>query len=312
TRLTVTDANLLLGRLDPDAFLGGRMRLDVARTAEIAADTARQLKLGVSALAEGIVRVANANMERAIRVVSVERGHDPRRFALVAFGGAGGMHACEIARELDISTVMVPRHAGVLSALGMLLADVTRDYSASVLTAVHDLGARDLDRRFAPLVRQAVRDLRAEGFGEARQAIARLVDVRYVGQSYEITLPYTPRFRDEFDRRHGKTYGYSNPQRPAEVVNIRVHATGVTEKPPLPKARALRRSTPKPSGVRPGRFGGRDVRVSFYRWADLPVGSAGAGPAVISGGEATVVVPPRFQFEIDRFGNVILKGAARS
>jgi N-methylhydantoinase A/oxoprolinase/acetone carboxylase beta subunit len=193
----------------------------------------------------------------------------------------------------------------------MLLADVTRDYSASVLMPAQDLAARDLDRRFAPLVRQAVRDLRSEGFGRARQAIARLVDVRYVGQSYEITLPYTPGYRDEFDRRHGRLYGYSNPQRSAEVVNIRVQATGVTEKPALPKSRVLRRSTPKPASVRPGRFGGRDVRVSFYRWADLPVGSAGAGPAVISGGEATVVVPPRVQFQIDRFGNVILKGAAR-
>ncbi len=133
TDLTVTDANLLLGRLDPAFFLGGRMTIDAARAAAVAGDLARALKLTVGELAEGIVRVANANMERAIRVVSVERGHDPRRFALVAFGGAGGMHACEIAKTLDIATVVVPRYAGVLSALGMLVADVTRDYSASVL-----------------------------------------------------------------------------------------------------------------------------------------------------------------------------------
>jgi N-methylhydantoinase A/oxoprolinase/acetone carboxylase beta subunit len=130
TDLTVTDANLLVGRLDPEFFLGGQMPLDEPRAREAAATLAASLSLGIPDVAEGVIRVANANMERAIRVVSVERGHDPREFALVAFGGAGGMHACEIAAELEITTVIVPRHAGVLSALGMLLADVTRDYSA--------------------------------------------------------------------------------------------------------------------------------------------------------------------------------------
>ena len=130
--VTVTDAHLLLGRLDPGYFLGGRMRLDVNRARHAAASLARQLGLSVEELAEGIIRVANASMLRAIRVVSLERGHDPRRFALVAFGGAGGMHAADLAAELGIRTVLVPRHAGVLSALGMLAADVIRDYSTSV------------------------------------------------------------------------------------------------------------------------------------------------------------------------------------
>jgi N-methylhydantoinase A/oxoprolinase/acetone carboxylase beta subunit len=144
--LTVTDANLLLGRLDPDYFLGGRMAIDRARTDRVAAALAKQTGLSVPELAEGIVRVANANMERAIRVVSVERGHDPRQFALVAFGGAGGMHACEIAEQLQMATVMVPRYAGVLSAFGMLVADVTKDYSASVLRASASLSLKDLER----------------------------------------------------------------------------------------------------------------------------------------------------------------------
>ena len=131
--LTVSDANLLLGRLHPDYFLGGRMHLDADRTREAARVMGASLGLSELGLADGIVRVANASMERAIRVVSVQRGFDPRDFALLAFGGAGGMHACDIAETLEISTVIVPRYAGVLSALGMLLADVTKDYSATIL-----------------------------------------------------------------------------------------------------------------------------------------------------------------------------------
>jgi N-methylhydantoinase A/oxoprolinase/acetone carboxylase beta subunit len=305
TELTVTDANLLLGRLDVDHFLGGRMRLDEARARAAAADTARRLKIDVLDLAEGVVRVANANMERAIRVVSVERGHDPRRFALLAFGGAGGMHACEIAQRLDIATVIVPRHAGVLSALGMLVADVTRDYSASVLRASHELTAAAIAKRFAPLVAQGTRELRAEGFEKRRLVIERLVDVRYVGQSYEITLPFSGNYRREFDRLHGRLYGYSNAERPTEVVAVRVKATGVTTKPRLPFTKPPRVSRPLPAAVRSGRFGGRSVKVSFYKWESLEPGARASGPAVVTGGEATIVVPPEFAFRVDGFRNVI-------
>lgn len=303
--LTVTDANLLLGRLDPDYFLGGRMAVDRTRTERVAADLAKRARLSVPDLAEGIVRVANANMERAIRVVSVERGHDPRQFALVAFGGAGGMHACEIAEQLQMKTVMAPRHAGVLSALGMLVADVTKDYSASVLRASAELTVKDLARTSAPLVATARAALKAEGFGPSRQVITVSLDVRYVGQSFEITLPLTERYREAFDREHGRTYGYSNPARPTEVVNVRVTATGVTAKPTLPHARVGATYRPTPSATSPGRFGGLAVKVAFHRWDDLRPGARASGPAVIAGGEATVVVPPKWSFKVDGFGNVV-------
>jgi N-methylhydantoinase A/oxoprolinase/acetone carboxylase beta subunit len=303
--LTVTDANLLLGRLDPTFFFGGRMSLDVERTRRVARDMARQLKLSVPELAEGIVRVANANMERAIRVVSVERGHDPRRFALVAFGGAGGMHACEIARRLELASVVVPRHAGVLSALGMLVADVVRDYSASVLRPSAELSARDLDRALAPLVRQAHEELAREGFSRARRQVDTLVDVRYVGQSYEITLPVARDYRARFDREHGRLYGYSNPARATEVVAVRVRATGMTDKPTLPWSRPKRAIRARPADTGRGRFIGRLHTVGFFRWDDLPPGAHAAGPAVITGGEATVVIPPDFRFRVDGHRNVI-------
>jgi N-methylhydantoinase A/oxoprolinase/acetone carboxylase beta subunit len=302
--LTVTDANLLLGRLDPEFFLGGRMTLDIDRARTVAVDLARRLKLDVAALAEGIVRVANANMERAIRVVSVERGHDPRRFALLAFGGAGGMHACEIARRLEIGTVIVPRHAGVLSALGMLVADVTRDDSASVLLPADRATPAFLASRLRPLVQRAQRQLRDEGFPTSRQAIERLVDVRYAGQSYEITVPLSARYLADFDRAHARLYGYSNPGRAKEVVNVRLRAAGITDKPPLPFSRPRQTARLARSTVRPGRFNGRSHRVAFYRWEELEPGSQGSGPAVIAGGEATIVVPPDWPFRIDGFGNV--------
>jgi N-methylhydantoinase A/oxoprolinase/acetone carboxylase beta subunit len=307
TELTVTDANLLLGRLDPERFLGGRMTLDVDRARSVATALAAELRMDPLTLAEGVVRVANANMERAIRVVSVERGHDPRRFALLAFGGAGGMHACEIADRLEIGSVVLPRFAGVLSALGMLAADVTRDYSASVLEPSETVSVAALERRFRPLVAAARRELQAEGFNRQRQVIACHLDVRYVGQSYEITVPFGPTYRRAFDRRHDRLYGYANRARPTEIVNLRVTATGLTEKPKLPFTRPRLAFAPRPADRRPGRFGGRSVTVNFHRWEALVPGAAGAGPAVITGGEATAVIPPGFRFHVDGFGNLVAR-----
>ncbi len=311
TELTVTDANVLLGRLDVEYFLGGRMALDVDRVQRVAADVAKQMRLGVPALAEGIIRVANANMERAIRVVSVERGHDPRDFALLAFGGAGGMHACEIASRLDIKTVIVPRHAGVLSALGMLVADVVRDYSASVLAASHQLSFADLERHLAPLVERASRELEAEGFKKSARAIEAHLDVRYVGQSYEITVPFGRGYRQAFDRKHGQRFGYMDPKRPTEIVNVRVTAAGLTSKPKMPFAKPRRVIRPRPVARRPGRFDGRAVSMAFYRWEALEPGARASGPAVITGGEASIVVPPKFSFSVDGFGNVVIRSGPR-
>jgi N-methylhydantoinase A/oxoprolinase/acetone carboxylase beta subunit len=310
--LTVTDANLLLGRLDPDLFFGGRMTLDISRTESVARDLARRLKLSVAELAEGVVRVANANMERAIRVVSVERGHDPRRFALVAFGGAGGMHACEIAKTLEIDSVIVPRYAGVLSALGMLVADVTRDYSASVLAPAAQLSGHDLKARLDPLCVRAARELGREGFSTSRIVLDRQIDVRYVGQSYEITLPFSAAYARDFHKTHARLYGYSNVQRPLEVVAVRVRAAGITQKPKLPYTKLRRAFRPAPAQKRPGRFGGKAHAVASYRWAELQPGATARGPALVTGPEATAVIPPGFRFRIDGFGNVVVTRGCKS
>jgi N-methylhydantoinase A/oxoprolinase/acetone carboxylase beta subunit len=164
----------------------------------------------------------------------------------------------------------------------------------------------ELERRAKPLVAEGVRTLAAEGFRGKKQDVRRWLDVRYAGQSYEITVPLTREYRRAFDREHARLYGYANPSRPTEVVNVRVIARGETDKPALPFQRVRRRFRPKPSAVRPGRFSGRAVRVAFYRWDILTPGATAPGPAVITSGEATAVVPPGFTFTIDGFGNVVI------
>ena len=200
-RPTVTDAHVVLGRIASDQLVGGEMHLDVRRAAAAIDSVARELKITRIAAAAGIVRVANANMERAIRVVSVERGHDPRDFALIAFGGCGGLHACEMAAELGIRTVLVPEHAGALSALGMLIADRVRDYAAGVLNRP------DIGREFERLERAARKELHGA-------ELVRSADIRYAGQSYELTVPWQPANPAQpFHREHQRVYGYANPDR---------------------------------------------------------------------------------------------------
>jgi N-methylhydantoinase A/oxoprolinase/acetone carboxylase beta subunit len=304
TELTVTDANLLLGRLAADAFLGGRMPLDLERARAAARRLAPRVGLDEAALADGVVRIANASMERAIRVVSVQRGLDPREFALLAFGGAGGMHACALAEALGMSTVIVPRHAGVLSALGLLLADVVTDAALTVLRPGDGVTVGELEASFEPLIAELRAALAREGVAGGGVHVQRLLDVRYAGQSYEITVPLAPGFRDAFDDRHRRTYGYADPRRPIEVVTLRAVAVASTDKPVLPRAEAPpTRVAPRRTGD--ARFDGRIVPTGFFRWDDLPTGAEGDGPAVISGGEATVVVPPGFRFRVDGSRNVI-------
>jgi len=303
--LTVTDANLLLGRLEAEHFLGGRMALDRARTVERAEAFATKLQISVTRLAEGIVQVANANMERAIRAVSVQRGHDPRRFALLAFGGAGGMHACEIADTLEIGTVLVPEHAGVLSALGMLLADVRKDYTQTILKASDGLSFEVLEGYMAPLVAKAEADIRAEGFEQKDVVIECLLDMRYKGQAYEIQVPLTPTYVDDFHREHQRLYGHSNLSRITEVVNVRVNAAGITGKYEFSPVEGGSCPLPEPVSAREAWFGDRFWRTAVYRREQLMPGMEGLGPAIVSGGEATVVVPPNFRFRIDGVGTLV-------
>jgi N-methylhydantoinase A/oxoprolinase/acetone carboxylase beta subunit len=307
TELTVTDANLLLGRLDPDYFLGGRMTLDLDRPRAIAKQLAKQLGLSIIALAEGIVRIANTNMVNAIRVVSVQRGHDTRDFALLAFGGAGGLHACDIADLLDLQTVLIPEHSGVLSALGMLLTDVSKDYVLTLLKPTALVTEDELHLQFKPLLDRALSDIQSEGFAENDIVIEYSLDLRYRGQSYEITVPFATGYEAEFHRRHEQLYGYSNPQRPTEIVHLRVKAIGRTIKPTLPTAAAEPRELSTPSSERKTHFNRKAISTPIYHRELLTAGMHGHGPALIVSGQSTTILPPHFDFAIDGVGTLMAK-----
>jgi N-methylhydantoinase A len=254
---TVTDAHVVLGRIT--SLLGGAMPLDAARAAAAVDRIAKPLKLSREAAAAGILRVANANMERAIRLVSVERGYDPRDFALLAFGGCGGLHACEIAEELGMTTVIVPQYAGALSALGMLLADAVRDYSAGVL------GRKDFEAEFQKLEGRASRE-------SPGAVIERSADLRYVGQSYELNVPWPAGTR--FHRAHKRVYGYSRPDRDVEVVTIRVRAKLST-----PRIRLAGSSPTKPA----------------------------PGPALLAEYGSTTLIPAGWRYHRDGVGNIVIQ-----
>ena len=303
--LTVTDANLLLGRLDAEYFLGGRMPIDTSRAIEYALKFAEKLQISPTRLAEGIVQIANANMERAIRAVSVQRGYDPRDFALLAFGGAGGMHACEIADTLEIDTILVPELAGVLSALGMLLADVRKNYIQTILKAANAVTVEELEEYVAPLVERAKLEMTAEGFAQNDIVIERSLDMRYQGQAYEINVPLTPAYIEDFHNGHQRLYGHSNVSRMTEVVNVRVDAAGITQRHVFPAAEAVSRPFPMPATTRQAWFGEGFWETAIYHRDQLLPGMESVGPAIVSGGESTVVITPNFRFCIDGVGTLV-------
>ena len=227
TMPTVTDANLLLGRLDQESFLGGGVQLDRQRAEQIMREQKGPLG-SAEEFAAGILSVVEMQMEKAIRVISIERGHDPRQFTLVAFGGGGPLHACSLARALRIPTVLVPAMPGALSAVGILLADAVRDYSRTVMLAADD--RESLDDRFAQLEQRGVEEFAAEGLQGVAQ---RTVDMRYRRQGYELNVPYEGRSLasaiDAFHRLHQQRYGFCDVQRPVEVVNLRLRMVAAGE-----------------------------------------------------------------------------------
>ena len=305
---TVTDAHLILGRLDPERFLGGEWKLDAGRARRFLQPlAARRGFRSVEEFAAGVVAVANATMERAIRVISVERGHDPRDYTLVAFGGAGGLHACDLAAALGISQVLVPKFPGALSALGILLSDVVKDCSRTLLVPVDAAARPRLEREFRRLEAQARADLRREGFGAARQRLERLLDLRYRGQAYELALPYGRDFVHAFHQAHARRYGYADTARGVEVVNVRLRAVGVTEKPALRRARAAG-SSPRAARFKraPVWFDGRRLPADFYVRERLRPGNRLRGPAVVAEYSATTVLPPGWRARVDAYENLLL------
>ncbi len=302
---TVTDANLLLGRLPAHRFLGGDFTLDVERTRKL---VTRWLKHNRSSLdldrfAAGVVRVVNANMEAALRVVSIERGYDPRDFTLVAFGGAGPLHACELAQALGIPRVLVPQHPGALSALGILMSDVVKDYSRTVLWPVSaELPNARLRAVFRDLEQAALADFRKERW-EGRARFTPSVDVRYRGQGYELSVPFSARLLHRFHREHQRRYGYSHPGREVELVTLRLRAMIPTHALSL----RVEAGGKQPAATMPVYFDGRFRPSRVYDRSSLDPRKRYAGLAVITEYSATSVVPPGMRFRVDRAGNLIIE-----
>ncbi len=297
---TVTDANVVLGRIDPEHFLGGTMQLDEDRAKRFLGQSKGDLG-SAEVFAEGIVRLSDAHMEKALRKISIERGFDPREFTLVSFGGAGPLHACALGRALRIPRVLIPQHPGALSAYGILVSDIVRDYSRTVMLRPED---QKIEKEFCELEAKGRAAMQQEGLASM---VERFVDVRYAGQGYELTVEWSENFVSEFHRMHEKRYGYSDPGRSVEVVNVRVRTTAGTDK--IPSHPGDDREGDGEQAVLKRRsvyFEGKQTEAMVYDRARLRAGDRFAGPAVMVEYSATTFVPPGATVTVDSFLNLLV------
>jgi N-methylhydantoinase A len=316
-QITVTDANLLLGRLLPDRFLGGRIALDRDRVVGLMQALAGQINTDAHQTALGINRVVNANMEQAIRKISLERGYDPRLFTLVPFGGAGPMHACELAQELGIPRILVPSNPGILSALGVAIADIVKDYSRTVMLRGADLDRSRIDEEFQGMEGQARTEMAGEGLDVDKMAARRFLDVRYVGQSFELTVDYPSRptktdlakvIGDNFYKAHLRRFGYADRAEPVEVVNLRLKLEVAMEKPSVqPQSTGAADSAHALIGEAEVVFQEGALASPLYQRDQLTCGNTVSGPALIIQMDSTTVLTPGWGGVVDPFGNLLLE-----
>jgi N-methylhydantoinase A len=311
---TITDCNLLLGYLSADNFLGGRMALDRAKAEAAVAHVAEKLSLDLAAAAEGIVRIIDVKMEEAIKAISTMRGHDLRDFFLLAFGGAGPLHAARMARDLGMAGVVVPLYPGVFSALGLIMSDVKHDYILSRLRPLDELTPAGIEAVFAELEQRAHDALRRDGFADDKIRIDRALDLRYAGQGYEITVACAPaeaatlaKLRKKFDAEHKSQFGHMAPEEPVEVVSYRVRGIGLVPPVDMPKfapqglklADALRET-------RPVRFDGKAVSCPVYQREKLDVGATVLGPAILDQFDCTTIICAGQVARVDEWKNLIV------
>jgi N-methylhydantoinase A len=294
-RATVTDANLILGRLDSESFLGGAVRLDRERTHRFMEKAKGPIET-VEDFAAGILRLVETSMEKAIRVISVERGYDPRDFTLAAFGGGGPLHACSLARSLSIPRVLVPTMPGALSAVGILLADAVRDFSRTVMLPAD----AELENLFV--------ELEERGRTELQGVSVRTVDLRYRGQGYELNVPFGEDMLSAFHLLHQQRYGFANEQRPVEIVNIRVRIVAASE-PFHPPRRELKEGDGRQAitSARDVFFDGKLLSTRIYNRQALHPGDAFTGPAIITEYSSATVVSPGDRLRVDALENLVIE-----
>lgn len=314
TRPTVTDANLVLGRFAGGGLLAGEMALDEFRAAAVLDRLAEDMSRASSKLvtreqaAFGIIRVANANMEQALRLVSVERGHDPRSFSLVSFGGAGGLHAAALANALRVPQVLIPSFPGAFSALGVLLADVIKDYSRTVMILIDSQKnlPRLIERGLNAMEKQAKADLRAEGFAPEQMKFVRLLAMRYRGQSFELEIAADANAVSRFHQSHRERYGHADEQKPVEIVSIRLRAIGITSKPNLTRAKNFRRYKARAQRDALVWLGDKRRKVGIYDRTELKPGAVVAAPAIVVEYGSTTLIPTGWRARVDAWQNLLL------
>ena len=317
TEPTVTDANLVLGRLHPDRFVGGDMTLDLeAARHAVAEKIAKPLEMRVEEAAAGIIRIANANMERAVRVSSAEKGYDPRDITLLAFGGAGPMHAAALATAVGIPTVLVPERPGVFSAVGLVMSDIRHDFGQTRVARGDEISASHLKPLYDGLDREAHEALARDGVPEDKRDLQRSADLRYVGQAYEVNVPVPDGPLDDeaagtiiqsFHDLHQQLYAHHHPDKPVEFVSGRIAAIGLMSAPALQK-QATNGSGAEPKERRPVYFdeSGDYVDTDIYDRDSLSPGSTFDGPAIVEQTDSTTVIHPGQRASVDELGNLLV------
>ena len=312
---TVTDAHVVLGHFGGGGLLGGEFALDEERAkralSRLAEDLSRASgkRCSLTAAAEGVLSVANTNMERALRHISVERGHDPRRFVLLPFGGAGGLHAVELARALRIPTIIAPTSPGALSAVGVLVADVIKDQSRTVMLPCDSRSLKSLPLVFKQMEQEAREVLRIEGFEEKKQRHERSLAMRYQGQSFELAVKYRPNsIVEDFHRLHRERYGYAQEQSPVEIVSARLRSLGLVGKLREKKSNVKsRRKYAEPREYRMSYFSSRKLKVGIYRREELAAEVKLRTPCIVTEYSATTVIPDDVDAYLDEFKNLVMR-----
>jgi N-methylhydantoinase A len=300
-QVSVTDANLILGRIEHDYFLGGQMNLRADRAVMAINRVAKMLNADTQTTAQAILKIVNSNMERAIRVISVARGYDPRRFTLVSFGGAGGLHACDLAEALQIPKVFIPRNPGVLSAWGAVCADVVKNFSRTSIAPLDRKESKFFTSIYLELESEARSTLKLEGFSGRSLVLKRSIDARYQGQSFEINVPWDSKIKgtiDNFHRAHERRYGHAALEDNVEAVTLRVRAIGQLEKPELDPI-AKGRKTPREAIL-------SSCGMTSFDRGRLLGGNRISGPALIIEDFATTYVPDGWHGQVDQWGNLHL------
>ena len=307
---TVTDAHVVLGHFGGAGLLGGEFKLDEERAREAMTKLAEDLsrvsgkRRSVTDAAQGVLAVANTNMERALRHISVERGHDPRQFALMPFGGAGGLHAVELARALRIPTIIAPVAPGALSAVGVLVADVIKDQSRTVMFTYERKSMAKLGKVFSELEREAAKLLRTEGFPRSRQRHERALAMRYRGQSFELEVRDTAGdLAAAFHRAHRERYGYAQEESEIEIVSARLRSFGLVEKL---AQRKLDSGKTKSAGTVTAYLAGRRVGAALYKRDELQGGAKLQTPCIVTEYSATTLIPDDATARLDRYGNLLI------